>query len=261
MKREVADQAAHPIARHRGRIVRILGRERQILLRWDAEAVESRRQLGQRLDQRPLEHRGEHRLEQALLLLGALCLEQGPWIGTMQAASEVRQADRPTEHAVAVETVGEALDPPLALEVAALPVAPGRVVEMRLDALIEDGDVLLAPGFAEETEEIGVIVEQRGRLELQPEQGQMRRIEIDCDDPLGLGQEVAHDVAAAGRDGRDPRPGCEVERGQVDLRILPDLRVDEAREDLAEQALEKAAAAVARVAARGGLDQGSAHGR
>ena len=70
----------------------------------------------------------------------------------------------------------------------------------------------------------------------------MGAVEIDRGDAGRIGREVGEDVAAARGDGDHLMPRPDVERGHVDDRVLPDLRIDEALERQREQALEDAGA-------------------
>ena len=69
----------------------------------------------------------------------------------------------------------------------------------------------------------------------------MRRVEVDRLDVHRVGGQVAHHVAAARRDRHQPAGRPELQGRQVDLRILPDLGVDQTLEHAREHALEHAA--------------------
>ena len=66
----------------------------------------------------------------------------------------------------------------------------------------------------------------------------MRAVEIDRRDAGGIGGKIGQDIAAAGGDGDDVVPGLDLERLQVDDRILPDLRIDELRKRQGEHPLQ-----------------------
>ncbi len=68
----------------------------------------------------------------------------------------------------------------------------------------------------------------------------MRQAEIDGGDLGRIGRQVGQDVAAARGDGHDMAIAVERQRLEIDLRVFPDLRVDQAAEQPLEQAFEKA---------------------
>jgi hypothetical protein len=74
--------------------------------------------------------------------------------------------------------------------------------------------------------------------DLDPGQRDVRAVEVDRDDLLGVGGQVGEDVAAARCDRDEARLGSELEGGHVDRGILPDLRVDQALEGEGEAALQ-----------------------
>ena len=73
------------------------------------------------------------------------------------------------------------------------------------------------------------------------EQRHVRRVEVDRLDVHRVGGEVAHHVAAAGRDRHEPAGRPQLQGRHVDLGILPDLGVDQTLEHPREHALEDAA--------------------
>jgi len=99
-------------------------------------------------------------------------------------------------------------------------------------------DIGIVLGVAEEPEE-GLVVRQVAHGgELETGQRDMRPIEIDSNDLAGSGGEIGQDVAAARRDGDQARARRERQRPQVDLRILPDLGVDQTAKSEREDALQ-----------------------
>ena len=80
----------------------------------------------------------------------------------------------------------------------------------------------------------------RGKLvgsgELQSRQRYMRAVQIDRENGCGIGGQVGEDVAAARRDGDHSCAGLQRQRFQVDFRVFPDLRIDEAAEGEGEDA-------------------------
>jgi hypothetical protein len=153
----------------------------------------------------------------------------------------MRRADEVAEQAVAVEVAREDRDAPTSEEAAAsLPVAPRVVVDLVAQEAAVGGDVGLLVGGAEEAEE-GVPARQvlRGR-ELQARQRHVGMVEVDGDDRGRIGGQVGERVAAARRDGDHAGAGRQLERLQVDVGILPDLRVDEPLEGESEESLAHA---------------------
>ena len=65
-------------------------------------------------------------------------------------------------------------------------------------------------------------------------------VEVDGDDLFGIGGEVIEDVAAAGSNGDNPVMRLDLQCFQIDVRIFPNLVVDEALEKQREQAFEGA---------------------
>ena len=77
----------------------------------------------------------------------------------------------------------------------------------------------------------------------------MRAAEIDGGDAGGIGGQVGQDVAAARGDRHDMAVGLQRQRFEVDLRVLPDLGVDQPAEEALEQPLEESFTAQRPVAA------------
>ena len=67
----------------------------------------------------------------------------------------------------------------------------------------------------------------------------MRLAEIDRGDTRGIGGEVGQDVATARCDGHDVTLRCQRHRLHVDLRVFPDLGIDQAAEQPLEQLLQE----------------------
>ena len=81
-----------------------------------------------------------------------------------------------------------------------------------------------------------------GGGELETGQRDMGAVEIDRDDLAGIGGEIGQDVAPARGDRDQPRTGPKRKRAEIDLRVLPDLRIDEAAKGERENPLENALA-------------------
>jgi len=71
----------------------------------------------------------------------------------------------------------------------------------------------------------------------------MGAVEVDGDDLGRVCRQIRERVAAAGGDGGDAVARPEPQRLDVDDRVFPDLRIDEAAEGRREQAFEHAGAA------------------
>jgi len=115
-------------------------------------------------------------------------------------------------------------------------------IEFHPQAPVIGGDIGARVGSAEETEEAVVVRQVLESADLEPPKRDMGAVEIDRGDAGRIGREVGEDVAAAGGNGDHLMPRTDVERGHVDDRVLPDLRIDEALERQREQALEHACA-------------------
>ncbi len=75
---------------------------------------------------------------------------------------------------------------------------------------------------------------------LQPVERDVVRIEIDHVDATRAGGQVGQHVAAAGTDGDDAVSRAKLHCFHVDDWVFPDLRIDEAGEEQAKQALGQA---------------------
>ena len=95
-------------------------------------------------------------------------------------------------------------------------------------------------GLAEEAEEVGLRRQVLYRRELQTVQGDMRPVEVDGVDMRRRTREVGEHVAAARSDGDHAMAFEQVHRLDVDLGVLPDLRIDEAGEEQCEEPLGEA---------------------
>ena len=176
----------------------------------------------------------------SLLLLEAARGQHAPRVLAVQAGEQVSGADEAAEQAEAVEAAGKARDATAPEQVGPLPVGEGGVVEMAAQVPVVGVDIGARVGGAEEAQERRVVgqVSEGGELELV--EGDVGGVEVDGDDALGIAGEVAHHVAAARGDGDDARLRGELQRFQVDARVLPDLRIDEAAEGEREGALMQA---------------------
>ncbi|MOA46354.1 hypothetical protein D3C78_1688540 [compost metagenome] len=76
--------------------------------------------------------------------------------------------------------------------------------------------------------------------EFQPVERNVMRIEIDHVDTIRVGGEIGQHVAATGTDGDDAMSRLKLHRFHVDNWVFPDLRIDEAGKEQAEEALGEA---------------------
>jgi hypothetical protein len=76
------------------------------------------------------------------------------------------------------------------------------------------------------------------RAELEPDQRYMGAIEVDRRDALRIGDEIIEDVTAARADRQHMVGRPDPQRLEVDCRVFPDLRIDEAAERQRENALK-----------------------
>ena len=97
------------------------------------------------------------------------------------------------------------------------------------------GRIRAVGGLAEEAEEVGLRRQVFHRCELQTVERDMRLVEIDGVDMGRRAGQVGKHVAAARRDGHNAVAFEQVHRLDVDLRVLPDLRIDEAGEQKRKQ--------------------------
>ena len=109
------------------------------------------------------------------------------------------------------------------------------------------------PLSAEQAEKCLVIGQRAEGAKLQPVEGDVIRIEIDHIDRLRASGQVGQHVATAGADGDDAVTFAETHGVDIDLRILPDLRIDETGEEHPEQALRHAVRRKRLVLEKGGL--------
>ena len=79
----------------------------------------------------------------------------------------------------------------------------------------------------------------------------MGEAEIERGNALGIGRQIGKDVAPARGDGNDMAIGPERQRREIDLRVFPDLGVNEPAKQPLEQALQKSLPAQCPVAADG----------
>ena len=134
----------------------------------------------------------------------------------------------------------EPVDPAAPDEVAALPIAPARLVEMRADEGAIVRDIAAAVGVGEKAAKAGVIGKPLDRHAFQIVEGNMRGVEVDRDDLRRVGRQIGEDVAAPARDRRDPVARRDCQRLHVDHRIFPDLGIDETLERQRKSAVEQA---------------------
>ena len=152
----------------------------------------------------------------------------------------MRGADEVAEQAVMVEVAREQGDAPAAEDVAAFPIGARLGVDLIAQEAAVGGEICFFVGRAEEAVE-GVVGRQQARRgELQLRQRHVRAVQVDGDDLLRVGGQVGEHVAAARGDGDHARMRLQRQRPHVDVRVFPDLRVDEPAEGEGEDALQDA---------------------
>ena len=214
--------------------------QRAVLRGRNPEPVERGRLVEQPAHETLVEDRRQLAVEDRALLLHRARLQQVAGIASVESRQQVAHADAAAEQPVAIEVARERFDPTPARDGAPLPIAARAEIEMRPDVLPVGGQVAAAVGRAEEAEERVVVGQVAQRAQLQPNERDMRAVEVDRRDAGRIGHQVVEDIAAAGADrqhviGRADLHGLEVDRG-----ILPDLRIDQAAKRQREDALEHA---------------------
>ena len=84
----------------------------------------------------------------------------------------------------------------------------------------------------------------------------MSAVEVDGGDAGRIGDQVVEDIAAAGSDGQHMVARADLQSLEVDRRIFPDLRIDQAAKRQRENALEHALAGENSVAVNRGSEPG-----
>ena len=158
----------------------------------------------------------------------------------MQAGEQMACGDEAAEQAGAINVAAEDADASAAGHAAAVPVVARGGVELRREEEIEGLDVGRRALGCQEADDILVARQVAEGRELEAVQRDVVRVEIDDVDLARAGRQVSQHVAAAGADGDDPMLWAKLHRLHVDDRILPDLRVDEPREEQAEETFREA---------------------
>ena len=182
-------------------------------------------------------------LEQGALFGARARAQHHPRIAAVQPRQRVAGGDEMAEQTEAVDVAGEEVDAAAVRKRAAVPIGAARRVEATAQLRIVGGDVGARIGVAEEAAERFVIRQMLEGAELEPAERDMGAVEIDGDDLGRVGGQIGEGVAAARGDGRDAIARAEAQRLEIDDRVFPDLRIDEAAEGGGEQALEHAGAA------------------
>ncbi len=210
-------------------------------------------------DQPGAEQRFDLGLEDRALLGDVARREEARGMLPEQMGEAVQKTDELTEQGLVIEALGEEGDAALAEQGPPIPEASRRVVEPGTQMRVIERDIRGILGDAEELEKRVVIGQMPQRADLQAGQRGMRRIEVDRNDRGGICREVAEHVAAARCDRHHPARGINRQRREVDLRILPDLIIDEACEPEREQAIEQRLRPVRVLAMHRGIDCRQSH--
>ena len=208
--------------------------------RRNAEAEQGSGLVDQPAQELLLEEGGVARLEDRALLLDRLRLQDLARIDPIEPSEEMDEADQIAEQPAAIKARRETRDPAAAADVAALPIAPRRRVEMRAQMALVQSDILRAVGIGEEGAEAGIIGQMQRRRLFEPVERDMRWIEVHRSDSRGIGREIGEDVAAARGDRHDMTVGRNLQHLHVDHRIFPDLGIDQPAKGESEGAFEQA---------------------
>jgi hypothetical protein len=116
-------------------------------------------------------------------------------------------ADEIAQQPALVDALGEPADAAPPDQVAPFPIAAGRFVQHRGQVRAVGGDVGRAVGLCEKAVERGMIRQglRGGQLELV--ERDMRGVEIDGGDALGIGDQIGQHVAAPAGDGHHAAVG------------------------------------------------------
>ena len=160
----------------------------------------------------------------------------------MQARERVSRAQEAPEQAVSVEIAGEELDAAAQADRARVPIGAGDGIE----ALAKNGVVGLHVGArigaAEEPQERFVVGQMPQRGQFETAEGDMRAVEVDGDDFGGVGGQIGKRVAPARGDGDDAVLWADFERFEIDDRVFPYLRIDQAAKRDGEKTFQDAGA-------------------
>ncbi len=165
-------------------------------------------------------------------------IEQRLQADAIGPCNEMGGADEIAEQAVAVETTREERDAAAETRRAPVPVAARRGVEPRPQETPVLLKVFTPVGFPEEAEEAIVVRQVCRARELQAHQCYMGGVEVQRRHLDRRRRDIGERITAARRDGDDARlrlhAGFERHRLDIDLRVLPYLRIDEPCEEPGE---------------------------
>ena len=168
--------------------------------------------------------------------------QHGVELLAVQTGDEVTGADEAPQQSMAIEIAREGFDMSSPVEAARIPIGARRLVQVRAQPSLVEGEISRGVRPAEEVEKRHMVGQPPQTFDLQPVQRDMRAVEIDRDDLGGIGDQVRKHVAAARGDRGDPVGRSEPQRLHVDDRILPDLRVYEIAKREREQPFLNSAA-------------------
>ena len=161
-------------------------------------------------------------------------------ISAEHAGREMPRGDEASEQAEVIEIARKPRDPAPASEIAAFPIIAAVLIEMRGDEIVIEMDVATIIGGAEKAIEGSVIGKMLSGGELQLQERDVRRVEIDRIDARRVCHEIAHDVAAARRDRQYAALRGQLQRFHVGTRVFPNLRIDHRTESECESAFKDA---------------------
>ena len=240
-EQEVAAQLFEAMAQD-GRNRAVVGQRGEfVILLWrDAQAEERALATGQPTDQRLVKERCDAAVEKHALFAQRSGLCQLFQTHAMAAGDQVANGDETAEQAGAVDVAVEDGDATASAQASCFPIASCRRVEIGCDMAIVHAAVGCHELFAEQAADRGVIRQVAKGRKLEPVERHMVRIEIDHIDRGRTSAQIGQHVAAARADCDDAGPFVQIHGLHVDVRIFPDLGVDEPREEKADESLGKA---------------------
>ncbi len=223
--RKIAGQLFQAAAQHlRHALVPGQGIE---LRRGDAKTKQRGGLVGQPAHEALVEHRRQFALEHGALRLlrgGGQDLCQ---VDAIELGQQMRHADEIAEQPALVDALGKAADAAPANQVASFPIAARRLIEHGRQMRAIGRDVGRAIRLGEKAVEGGMVGKALRRRQLELVERDMRGVEIDRRDAFGIGHQIGQHVAPAAGDGHHAAVGQDLQGVHVDIRVFPDLRIDQ----------------------------------
>ena len=152
----------------------------------------------------------------------------------MQAGDEVAGGDETTKKAASIDVAVEGLDAATPVPPAPLPVGARAGIEVRRQEEVERSAIAGHIRHCQHAHDVGARGQVAEGRELQAVQSNVVEVEIDDIDPARRTAEIGKHVAAAGPDRDEAMTGLQVHGGHVHVRVFPDLRIDQSREEQSE---------------------------